>query len=107
MSWMHSHNRRKHQRRINRYVRMMNKNLKNDSLWQGRFVVSQVGPTYFEQYEDGSGAELYVTLQVFDKNTGDYAQKTKSGNEWCWYNGTNLWWFVNNTIIKWREEYDF
>ena len=104
---MYSHNRKKHQRRINRYVRMMNENLRNDPLWKGRFVVSQVGPTYFKQYEDGSGAELYVTLQIFDKNTGDYTQKTKSGNEWCRRNGTDLWWFVNDTIIKWREEYDF
>lgn len=107
MGWMYSHNRKKHQRRINRYVRMINENLRNDPLWKGRFVVSQVGPTYFKQYEDGSGAEFYATLQIFDKETGDYVQKTKNGNEWCWYNGTDLWWFVNDAIIKWREEYDF
>ena len=107
MGWMYSHNRKKHQRRINRYVRMINENLSNDPLWKGRFVVSQVGPTYFRQYEDGSGAEFYATLQIFDKETGDYTQKTKNGNEWCWRDGIDLWWFVNDAIIKWREEYDF
>lgn len=107
MGWKTSQKRKVHQRQINHYVRMMNQNLKNDPLWQGRFEVRQVGPTSFFHYDDHSGAALIVTLQIIDKVTGDYVNATKSVNEWCWYNGTDIWWFVNNTIIKWREEYNF
>lgn len=86
---------------------MMNTNLRNDPIWQGRFTVTQVeSPTFFV-YPDKSGADLYVTLQITDKETGDYINQNYTVNEWCGFGGSKLWWFVNNAIIKWREEYDF
>ena len=103
MGWMISHNRKKHQRRINRYVRMMNENLRNDPLWKGRYIVYQSGSPFFYQYEDGSGAELCdFTLICEDKLTGKQVAKTKDGNEWCFHNGMDIWRFVNDAII-----YDF
>ena len=109
MNWMYSHNRKKHQRRMNRCVRAVNENIENDSLWQGRFVIRQVGSPQFVEYEDHSGADLYyIQLKITDKITGavqysDY----KSGNEWCFFDGSKIWWFANDAIIKWREEYNF
>ena len=105
--WKTSKKRKIHQRYINKYVRLMNKNLRNDPLWKGRFVVSQIESPSFFVYPDKSGADYYVTLQILDCETGDTVSKTKTVNVWCWHNGTDIWWFVNNTIIKWREEYDF
>ena len=67
MYWLTSFNRKKHQRRMNRFVRAINKNIANDDLWRGRFVVKQVGTPYFYIYEDKSGAELQnVHLVITD-----------------------------------------
>ena len=50
--WMTSFNRKKHQRRMNKYVRELNKNIANDDLWRGRFVIRQEGNPGFYIYED-------------------------------------------------------
>ena len=109
MNWMTSFNRKKHQRRINSCVRRINENIKNDDLWQGRFVIRQVGSPQFVIYEDRSGADLYrVQFKITDKVTGAVAYSNyKSGNEWCFFDGSDIWHFANDTIIKWREEYNF
>ncbi len=57
------------QRKINRYVRQMNRNLKEDNLWRGRFVVHQVYSDW-ESFSDNSGGRLQVALNVRDKKTG-------------------------------------
>lgn len=100
--WKTSLKRKVHQRYINKYVRLMNKNLRNDPLWQGRFVVNQIGSPSFFVYPDKSGAEYYITLQVLDRETGKTISKTKTSNDWCSWNGSDLWWFVNDAIIDWR-----
>ena len=59
--WLTSMNKKKHQRAINRAVRGFNKQLEQDNLWLGRFIVRQYEDSpQWCRYEDGSGAELYV-----------------------------------------------
>ena len=99
--WLTSFDRKKHQRRINRYVRAVNKNIANDDLWRGRFVVRQVGSPTFYIYEDKSGAELErVHLVVTDLKTGQKCHDWDSGNGWCHWGGGHLWVFVNKAITE-------
>lgn len=102
-----SKNRKIHQHHINQYVRAINRNLAKDKKWQGRFSVRQVNSPTFFVYPDQSGASLYVTLEVIDHKTGNAVYKSKDVNEWCAGDGAALWWFVNDTIMAWREEYNF
>ena len=111
MGWMTSFNRKKHQRRINKYMREINKNIYNDDLWRGRFEVRQAGTPYFHVYEDRSGADLEnVHLVVIDKATGDIYEDWDSGNSWCYFNGSKIWSFVNKAITEyfdvWRKGKD-
>jgi len=63
---------RKHeQRKINHYVRMLNKNILNDNLWRGRFIVRQI-QDFWEAFDDGSGGVLTVVLEIRDLKTGVY-----------------------------------
>ena len=108
MSWLHSLNRRKHQHRMNQYMRLMNKNLENDDLWRGRFYVRQIGSPEFYVYEDKSGASLFVHLRCYDRLTGDYVDGWDDVNSWCHFNGSKLWRFVNDAIVEkmnvWRTD---
>ena len=111
MGWMYSFNRKKHQRRMNKYVRAINKNLYNDDLWRGRFVVRQVGSPYFYTYEDGSGASLErVHLVITDRLNGRTIDGWDSVNGWCHWNGSRLWCWVNDAITEgfdvWHEHPD-
>ena len=64
--WLTSTNKKKHQRAMNRLVRSFNKALEQDDLWCGRFVIQQVYAPQWHQYDDGSGAELFVHLKFID-----------------------------------------
>ena len=96
--WLSSKNRKRHQRAMNSLVRIMNKNIENDSLWQGRFYVRQVASRWRE-YEDKSGGELFVVLRLYDKQTGITKDVAGSVNYWRYFNGSHLWWVVNNFIV--------
>ena len=63
--------RKKEQRKINRYVRMLNKNILNDNFWRGRFIVRQI-QDFWEAFDDGSGGVLTVVLEIRDLKTGLY-----------------------------------
>lgn len=110
-SWMTSFNRKKHQRRMNQYVRAINKNIENDDLWRGRFYVRQVDSPYFYVYEDKSGASLeHIHLVITDRKTGKTVDGWDSMNGWCHFNGSRLWRFVNDAIVEifdvWHENPD-
>ena len=107
--WLSSFDRKKHQRRMNKYVRGINKNIYNDNLWRGRFVVRQVGSPYFYTYEDGSGASLErIHLVITDRLNGRTIDGWNSVNGWCHWNGYRLWRWVNDAIIEgfdvWNEK---
>ena len=58
-------NRKKYQREVNRIVRKWIQSIKNDWLWNGRFVLRQYA-AYFWPFEDKSGAEFSVWLEFTD-----------------------------------------
>ena len=99
---MASHNRKNHQRWLNRYCRNVNKSIENDNLWLGRFYISQ-NRTHMEWFDDGSGGLIYVEIVMHDRKTG----KTKTK----WYDGLDMewkmWWDLNSFITEdckvWEE----
>lgn len=84
--WLSSRKRKNHQRAMTNYIRKVNKELEKDEQWQGRFYVRQTGSIYWELYEDGSGASLYVYITFYDKKTGLSRTTIGSVNEYR--NGT-------------------
>lgn len=106
--WLTSMNSKRHQREINRLVRAINKNIEQDDLWSGRFVVRQVESPQWVRYDDCSGRELWVTLKFIDRCTGRYFVRCKSVNHWRIFNGVNLWREMNDFIVErckvWNED---
>ena len=99
--WMTSFNRKKHQRRMNKYVREINKNIANDDLWRGRFVIRQKDNPGFYIYDDKSGAVMpHVHLVITDLKTGEKYDKWDSDNGWCHFNGAHIWEFANKAITE-------
>ena len=100
---MKSHNRRNHQRWLNYACRMMNKNIYDDDLWRGRFVVEQVS-TNMEWFDDKSGGLLHCVLRFRDKKTN----YTKQWYTDCLNVSSQLWWKMNDFIVKdcdiWSKE---
>ena len=89
---MRDKQRKKAQKKINKSVRVLNKNIKNDSLWRGRFVVRQTD-AYWNRFEDGSGGELNVRLEIRDLKTGLYMGffVDNYGTGWkLWENGNKF-----------------
>ena len=105
--YIYSSRRRKHQRRINQFMRQINRGIEKDSLWHGRFVV-RTGATSFVRYEDNSGYELVVELVFTDKRTGYTWTTIDSVNHLCSFNGNALWRLMNDFIVEyvdvWRKE---
>lgn len=105
--WITSSDRKKHQRRMNKLVRDLNKNIENDNLWHGRFYMRQVAAQWY-QYSDKSGYELWVVLEMRDRKTGKTKQIAETVNHWNMWHGSHLFWAINNFIVEdvdvWREE---
>ena len=80
---MRSFNRQKYQRAVNKLVRELNKNIKNDWLWNGRFYMRQDWAT-FHIFDDRSGAQFNVGLVFKDTKTGreEYADFDNYDIEW-------------------------
>lgn len=97
--WLTSKNRKRHQREMNKLMKLMNQNIENDDLWRGRFYVRQVAAQWYE-YEDKSGAELWVVLRFIDKKTGFYWETAETVNHWRWVNGNRLWLAMNDFIVE-------
>lgn len=98
-----SQKRKKYKRAVNRFVRAFNQNVKNDWLWNGRFVISQNWAT-FEPYADRSGSSYYVGLIITDKKTG-YKEYTYMNNyelEWHMWEWAN--WCITEKWNVWKEE---
>lgn len=102
-----SHNRKVHQRALNHCVRRMNQALIDDDLWQGRFFIRQK-QSQFRPYEDGSGADLYIILEMCDRKTGITTTIGNSANHYITWNGSHFFWAMNDFIIEnckvWENE---
>ena len=105
--WLTSKNRKRHQRAMNTMMRQLNRNIEQDELWQGRFYVRQVA-SQWHPYEDKSGGELWIVLRFIDKKTGIAKDVANTVNHWRYFNGSYLWWAMNDFIVKdvnvWHEE---
>ena len=66
--WLTSKDRKRHQRAMNDIMRQINRYVEIDPLWKGRFYVRQIASQWSE-YEDKSGAALWVVLRFYDKKT--------------------------------------
>ncbi len=89
---MRDKQRKQAQKKINKSVRALNKNIKNDSLWRGRFVVRQL-ESFWWRFEDGSGGELCALLEIRDLKTGFYMRFSVNnyGTGWkLWKNGNKF-----------------
>ena len=64
-----SFNRKKYQRALNKIVRNFNKSIKEDWLWNGRFVMRQ-DCAYCIPFEDKSGVMFHFVLEFKDTKTG-------------------------------------
>lgn len=99
---MKSHNRKNHQRWFNQYCRYVNKTVENDSLWLGRFYISQAR-TKMDWFEDYSGGLMTAEIIMHDRKTG----RTRHG----FYNGLAMDWrfwcdfndFIINDCKVWEE----
>lgn len=96
MYWISSNNIKVHKRKVNKVIQRMNKNLREDSLWMGRFAARQTGYRQWVQYTDGSGWKYYVEIEMFDKLTKKTERFICGSNDLWW---GNLLWFKMNTFI--------
>ena len=100
---VHSYKRQKYQRAINKFVRTFNKDVANDWLWNGRFVISQEW-AQFHPFEDHSGAIFDVGLIMTDIKTGkqEYNHFDNYDIEW------RMWEWANKCITEiwnvWSED---
>ena len=88
--------RNKHQRKVTRVIRNMNKEIEQDELWKGRFFARTL-KTDYKIYPDKSGAVIYVLLQFCDKKTG--ITRAEWFDEW----GIMRWkmfWSMNDFIVN-------
>ena len=67
-SWGTSLDRKKHQRRVNKAIRALNKNIVDDELWRGRFEARQIRSDFYV-FDDKSGAILTSFIEMVDKKT--------------------------------------
>ena len=87
--------RKQAQRKINSHVRALNKNLQEDNLWRGRFVIRQEKANW-ESFDDHSGGILQVKINIRDKKTG--LTKVEYINNYNYK--YKLWLFANDFICK-------
>ena len=94
-------NRKKYQREVNRIVRKWNKSIKEDWLWNGRFVLHQYA-AYFWPYEDKSGATFNVWLEFTDTKTGAQEIMDFTNYDLDWRLGE----WLNRCITEYWEVWD-
>lgn len=91
--------------KVNKIIRDINKELEEDELWKGRFVLRQIEKQVF-RYSDLSGWYLTYKYRIYDKKTGYIAEKWFDHYDICY--GARLWYFVNDFITKksevWNED---
>ena len=97
--WIISTTRKTHQRKLNKVIKALNKNIENDDLWMGRFFIRQYSAEFYK-YEDGSGGELYVYLRFYDKKDKKYMEYYGDSCSICHFGGTRLWHTMNDFIVE-------
>lgn len=98
MNWLYSSKRKIHQRAMNKLIRKVNQIIKEDSLWKGRFIISQEKADWV--YYHGGGGELYVSLKFTDRLTQNTVKDYGTVNHWRHFNGMNLFIRLNKFIVE-------
>ena len=98
MSWKHSLNPKVHQRAVNKVVRELNKNIENDTLWQGRFFMRQHA-RWVISLSDGSGMYLGLEMRLYDKKTNQYIQWFCDSHDITIWGGSKAWHIMNDFIV--------
>ena len=96
--------RKKYQKNLASALKKVNRGIKRDELWLGRFEVRQ-GETHFLKWDDNSGGILFCRMRVFDKATGYYKDyRFEYSGKYCDW---KLWKMVNSFITvdcaTWRS----
>ena len=98
--------RKKYQHKLNKLIRELNKEIENDSLWNGRFVFHIINSN-FERFEDGSGGLLYAIIRGYDKKTKYYKDYSLDYVPHLFFTGFNVWKignrFITNDTDTWKN----
>jgi hypothetical protein len=89
---------KKKQHKINKILQEMNKNIANDNLWRGRFVVHQVD-RFTGVWEDNSGTWIDVVVIFIDKKTGLVVQAYLDYHNDRFF-ASDVWWRMNQFITE-------
>ena len=96
--------RKQYQKNLTSALKIVNREIKKDNLWLGRFEIRQ-GETQFLKWDDNSGGILYCRMRVFDKATGYY--KDYSFDYYGKICNWKLWQIANKFITQdcavWRS----
>ena len=95
-------NRKKYQREVNKIARKWNESIKNDWLWNGRFILRQCA-AYFEPYNDKSGATFEVWFEFTDTKTGAKEIKNFNNYDLDWRLGRWLNYCITERWKVWDE----
>lgn len=95
--------RKKAQRVINKNIRLLNKGIESDDLWRGRFIMRQIDARW-SPFDDGSGGQLFTTIMMVDKRTGQTKRVWLDNYDSPW----NYFSAINDFIVKdcavWEKE---
>lgn len=94
--------RKKAQRTINKHVRRLNKNIKEDNLWRGRFIFRQTD-SYWEEFEDRSGGILKVVIEARDLKTGKFWEFAMDNYDRGWHLFENANKFIADFSGVWND----
>lgn len=94
--------RKNYQRKFNKLIHSVNKNIEKDSLWLGRFVVYQTNAT-FQKFDDNSGGVLYTELRFIDKYTHYYWDTTFAYAPYYPFNEYHIFKLMNKFIVVYDD----
>ena len=81
--------RKSEQRKVNRAIHRLNRNLRNDDLWRGRFECHQRDANW-QSFTDGSGGTLECLIEYRDKKTGRCLLS--------WSQDLAIYWFYEHSL---------
>lgn len=92
--------RKSYQKKATSVIKRLNRNIKNDDLWLGRFEMRQMS-TRFHKYDDNSGGTLTVFVRMIDKATGYYRDNVIEYRGQ--YSDWKYWEFANKFITEYSN----
>lgn len=95
----------RHRLWFHQYKNYVNRCIRNDDLWLGRFYIT-IEQDDMEWFDDGSGGLMHALIIMHDRKTGRELAR--------WYNGLDMDWLFwrdfNNFIVEycdvWHEQPD-